>query len=81
MLKYIRNNKMSLSKEQKQKILSKNQLHKNDTGSANVQVSFLSEQIKYLSDHLKKNLKDIVARRILLKKVAYKKKLVKQLKN
>lgn len=63
----------------KSNILEKNRIHDKDTGSDAVQVAILQAEIKTLSKHLKSNLKDIVSRRILLKKVAKLKKFQKRL--
>ena len=59
-----------LSTKQKTKIINKNQVHDKDTGSSEVQVALLTEQIEKLADHLKKNAKDNHSRRGLLKMVA-----------
>ena len=61
----------------KKQLILNSQKHPDDTGSAAVQITLLQEQIQTLSKHLKGNIKDIVARRILLKKVAKFKKLNK----
>lgn len=65
----------------KKEIIIKNQKHKTDTGSDYVQAALLTKCIEMLSKHLKNNLKDIVCRRILLKKVAKLKKIKKRLSN
>ena len=59
-----------LTKNKKTKIISKYQLHKTDTGSADVQVAIITERIDYLSDHLKVHKKDIHSRKGLLKLVS-----------
>ncbi|MBU2025888.1 MAG: 30S ribosomal protein S15 [Patescibacteria group bacterium] len=64
----------------KRKAIKNSRIHKNDTGSAAIQISLLSESIKKLSLHLKKNKKDNHSRRGLLKMVAKRKKLVNYLK-
>lgn len=64
----------------KEEIIKKYRVHKSDTGSAEVQVAILSEEITNLADHLKKNKKDNSSRRGLLKKVAQRKKLLDYLK-
>lgn len=69
-----------LKKKEKEKILKKYQIHKSDTGSAQVQIALLSEQIKKLSEHLKKHKKDIHSKRGLLKMVMKRKKLLNYLK-
>lgn len=57
---------MTLSKENKDKVIKKSQRHEEDTGSPEVQVSLLSRKINELSSHLKKNRKDRHSRRGLL---------------
>ncbi len=64
----------------KEDIIKKYRVHKTDTGSAEVQIGILSEEIKNLAEHLKKNKKDNSSRRGLLKKVAQRKKLLDYLK-
>ncbi len=60
-------------------IVSKHQIHKTDTGSPEVQVAILTEEIKKLTDHLKINPKDHSSRRGLLRKVSRRKKLLNYL--
>jgi small subunit ribosomal protein S15 len=69
-----------LKKQAKTKVIKDSQKHKEDTGSAEVQISILSERIFRLSDHLKKNKQDNHSRRGLLKMVAHRKKMVNYLK-
>lgn len=64
----------------KQKIISKYRLHETDTGSAEVQIAVLTEEISRLADHLKKHPKDIHSRRGLLSKVIQRKRLLNWLK-
>ena len=66
--------------KEKEKIISKYKLHKMDTGSPEVQISLLSEEIKKLLLHLKKHTKDLHSRRGLLKMVIKRKKLLNYLK-
>jgi len=65
---------------EKEKIISAYKLHNKDTGSAEVQVALLSEEIKELLLHLKKHPKDIHSRRGLLKMVSKRRKLLAYLK-
>ncbi len=65
-----------LDKKKKQRIIEKFQTHKNDTGSTEVQVAILTEEIKELTKHLKENKKDFSSRRGLLAKVALRHKLL-----
>jgi small subunit ribosomal protein S15 len=69
-----------LKPEEKKEIIDKYKLHNSDTGSPEVQIAVLSEEIKRLLSHLKKNPKDVHSRRGLLKMVARRKKLLNYLK-
>jgi len=69
-----------IKKEKKEKIIKKFKLHKEDTGSSEVQVAILTERIKELTEHLKLNKKDNHSRRGLLKMVAKRKKLLRDIK-
>ena len=53
----------------------------NDTGSAPVQVSLLSERISELSAHLKLHPKDEHSKRGLLNMISRRKRLLKYIKN
>jgi small subunit ribosomal protein S15 len=59
-----------LTTKKKQNIIKKVQLHKNDTGSPEVQIAILSKRIDELADHLKEHKKDNHSRRGLIKMVA-----------
>ncbi|MEK7078093.1 MAG: 30S ribosomal protein S15 [Patescibacteria group bacterium] len=65
-----------LKTKQKEKIIKEFQDHKEDTGSASVQVAILTEEIEKLALHLKKHAKDNHSRRGLLKMVAKRKGLL-----
>lgn len=69
-----------LTSEEKTKIIEKYKLHKLDTGSSEVQIALLSEEIKRLLSHLKKHPKDFHSKRGLLKMVAKRRGLLKYLK-
>lgn len=68
-----------LDVKKKQKIIEKFQTHKNDTGSPQVQIAILTEEIKELTKHLKSHKKDFSSRRGLMKKVNERRKLLKYL--
>jgi small subunit ribosomal protein S15 len=68
-----------LDKKIKEKIIKKFQEHANDTGSPQVQIAILSEEIKQLTKHLQEHRKDFSSRRGLLKKVSERRKLLKYL--
>ena len=72
---------MALKKQTKEKVAANFKLHKEDTGSADVQVALLTEEIQQLLKHLKKNPKDNHSRRGLLKMIVKRKKLLKYLES
>ena len=63
-----------LDKKIKERIIKKFRTHESDTGSSEVQIAILTEEIKQLTDHLKTHKKDFSSRRGLLKKVGESKK-------
>ena len=69
-----------LTPEEKTKIIEKYKLHKADTGSAEVQIALLTEEIKELVLHLKSHPKDFHSKRGLLKMVAKRRKFLSRLK-
>lgn len=68
-----------LNKDKKAKIIKKFRTHDADTGSPQVQIAILTEEIKELTLHLKTHRKDFSSRRGLLKKVAERRRLLKYL--
>lgn len=70
-----------ISAEKKQKVITDLQNDKNDTGSAKVQVGILTERIRELTEHLKANKHDYMARRGLLQMVGKRKRLLKYIAN
>ena len=69
-----------LTPEEKTKVVKKYKLHNKDTGSPEVQVALLTEEINRLLLHLKKHKKDLHSKRGLLKMVSKRRKLLKYLK-
>ena len=69
-----------LDKQAKDKLIKKFKTHENDTGSPQVQIAILTEEIKQLTEHLKIHKKDNSSRRGLLKKIGERKKLLRYLK-
>ena len=57
---------MALAKEEKQKILEKFKTADNDTGSPEVQIALLTENINKLQAHFKEHKKDHHSRTCLL---------------
>lgn len=70
-----------LTPEEKEKIIKKYKVHETDTGSSEVQIALLTEEIKRLQSHLKKHPKDLHSKRGLLAMVLKRRKLLKYLKN
>lgn len=68
-----------LEKKDKQKIIAKFATHAGDTGSTQVQVAILSEEISRLSEHLQTHRKDFSSRRGLLKKIGERRRLLRYL--
>ena len=70
-----------ITKEDKQKAIAKTARSKKDVGSPEVQVSILTERIKEVTEHIKTNRHDFMARRGLMQMVGKRKKLLKYLEN
>ncbi len=72
---------MALSKGIKEEIVKKYARTENDTGSPEVQIAILTEEIKVLTEHLKEHKQDFHSRRGLLKKVGQRRSLLNYLLN
>lgn len=72
---------MALEKQLKQNIIAEYKLSDKDTGSPEVQIAILTNQINQLTEHLKVNKKDHHSRRGLLKMVGKRRGLLKYLQN
>jgi small subunit ribosomal protein S15 len=68
-----------LSKERKTEIINLHKKHDSDTGSPEVQIAILSEQISVLTEHLKVHKMDHHSRRGLLKMVGQRRRLLNYL--
>ena len=68
-----------ITKDNKVAAMAKTQKHSKDVGSAEAQVSVLSARIKEITDHLKTNKHDNMARRGLIQMVGRRKRLLKYL--
>ncbi len=64
----------------KKRIIEKFKVHSTDTGSPQVQIAILTEEIKDLTEHLRTHKKDFSSRRGLIKKVGERRRLMKYLK-
>lgn len=67
---------MALTPDEKKKIIDKFSQDKKDTGSPEVQIALLTEQVKRLSKHLQEHKKDVHSRRGLLSMVAKRRRLL-----
>lgn len=68
-----------ISTEKKSAIINDMRTNDKDTGSPEVQIGILTERIKELTEHLKVNKKDFMARRGLLQMVGKRKRLLRYL--
>lgn len=72
---------MPLAGEAKAKVISQFRVHKNDTGSPEVQVAILSRRISDLTQHWDTHAKDHHSRRGLLQMVARRRRLLDYLRS
>jgi len=71
---------VSITKETKEKLISRFQINDKDTGSSEVQISILTERIRNLTEHFKTHKKDNHSRKGLLTLVSTRKKLLNYLR-
>jgi small subunit ribosomal protein S15 len=71
---------MALSQERKAQLIQEFRTHENDTGSPEVQIAILTENINNLNEHLRTHKKDHHSRRGLLKMVGQRRNLLNYLK-
>lgn len=71
---------MTLSTEDKKKLIERFKVHESDTGSPEVQVGLLTNRITYLTEHLKVHKKDHHSRRGLLMLVGRRRRLLNYVK-
>lgn len=69
-----------LDPKKKKQIIEKFKTHTTDTGSPQVQIAILTEEIRDLTEHLRSHKKDFSSRRGLIKKVSERRRLMKYLK-
>ncbi len=70
---------MALTKETKQEIVKKFARNEKDTGSTEIQIAILTQEINDLTEHLKVHTHDYHSRRGLLKKVGQRRSLLNYL--
>ena len=71
---------MTMTVEEKKKIVTDFETHQGDTGSPEVQVALLTTKINNLTEHLREHRKDHTSRRGLLKMVGTRSALLKYVK-
>jgi len=71
---------MTISKEEKEKIIKEWRKHEKDTGSVEVQIALLTKRINDLTEHLKVHRKDVHSRMGLIKMVGKRKRLLNYLR-
>lgn len=71
---------MTLTVDDKAKIISAYRVHESDTGSPEVQVAVLTTRIRELTEHLKSHKKDHASRRGLLMLVGRRTKFLRYLR-
>ncbi len=69
-----------IKKEKKLNLIKKHGIHEKDTGSSDVQIALLSQEIDNLVSHLKEHPKDVHSKRGLIQMVVKRKKLLAYLK-
>lgn len=69
-----------LKKETKEKLIKTYAIKEGDTGSPEVQIAILTEEIKTLTEHLKVNIHDFHSKKGLLMKVGKRRNLLEYLK-
>jgi len=72
---------MALSQERKTQLINEFRTHDNDTGSPEVQIAILTENINNLNSHLRTHKKDHHSRRGLLKMVGQRRNLLAYLRD
>ncbi|MFO1445954.1 30S ribosomal protein S15 [Bacillus sp. Bva_UNVM-123] len=72
---------MAITKERKNELINEYKTHENDTGSPEVQIAVLTEDINKLNEHLRTHKKDHHSRRGLMKMVGKRRNLLTYLRN
>ena len=72
---------MAITQERKNELIAEFRTHDTDTGSPEVQIAVLTEEINNLNGHLRTHKKDHHSRRGLLKMVGKRRNLLTYLRN
>ncbi|MFR0554293.1 30S ribosomal protein S15 [Loigolactobacillus coryniformis subsp. coryniformis] len=71
---------MAISQERKNEIITKFARHEGDTGSTEVQIAVLTEEINTLNEHIRVHKKDYHSYRGLMKKIGHRRNLLAYLR-
>ncbi|ETP68707.1 30S ribosomal protein S15 [Planococcus glaciei] len=71
---------MAITQERKNELINEYKVHDTDTGSADIQIAILTEDINNLNEHLRTHKKDHHSRRGLFKMVGRRRNLLKYLR-
>ncbi len=71
---------MAISQERKNELINEFKIHETDTGSADVQVAVLTEEINTLTEHFRIHKKDHHSRRGLYKMIGTRRRLLRYLR-
>ena len=72
---------MAITQERRTQLINEFKTHESDTGSPEVQIAILTDQINNLNEHLRTHKKDHHSRRGLLKMVGKRRNLLTYLRN
>nr|WP_276934117.1 30S ribosomal protein S15 [Globicatella sulfidifaciens] len=72
---------MAISKERKNEIIKEYAIHEGDTGSPEVQIAVLTEDINLLNEHIRTHKKDFTSYRGLMKKIGHRRNLLAYLRD
>ncbi|MHA6251251.1 30S ribosomal protein S15 [Oceanobacillus sp. CAU 1775] len=72
---------MAITQERKNELINEYKVHETDTGSPEVQIAVLTEDINLLNEHLRVHKKDHHSRRGLFKMVGKRRNLLNYLRN
>ena len=72
---------MAITQERKNQVIQEHRVHESDTGSPEVQIAILTENIVNLTTHFREHKKDHHSRRGLLKMVSRRRRLLDYLKS
>ncbi|MCZ2258777.1 30S ribosomal protein S15 [Sporosarcina sp. G11-34] len=71
---------MAITQERKHELINEFKVHETDTGSADIQIAILTEEINNLNTHLSTHKKDHHSRRGLLKMIGTRRRLLRYLR-